>query len=101
MKVVWTEAADTDRERIVLFIAADNPHAAIELDALFTAAADSLAALPFRGRIGRVADTRELVVHKNYILVYGHDALRATLYIKAVVHAALQYPPEPVVPDRP
>lgn len=93
MRVVWTDPADEDRERIVFFIAQDNPLAAVEMDELFTAAADSLAALPARSRTGRLPDTRELVVHKNYILVYGVDEANDTIYIKAVLHAARQWPP--------
>ena len=71
MRVVWTDPADEDREQIFLFITQDNPQAALEIDDLFTAAADSLATFPTRARVGRISDTRELVVHKNYILVYG------------------------------
>jgi addiction module RelE/StbE family toxin len=94
MRVVWTEPAEGDRERITLFIAQDDPHAALELDALFTAAADSLATFPTRARQGRVHGTRELIVHRNYILVYGFDDDVDTVYIKAVLHASRQWPPE-------
>ena len=45
MRVVWTDPAEEDRERIILFIVQDNPQAALEMDALFTVAADSFAKL--------------------------------------------------------
>jgi len=93
MRVVWTDPAEEDRGRIVLFIAQDNPQAALEMDELFTAAADSLAAFPTRSIIGRVSGTRELVVHRHYILVYGIDETADTVYIKAVLHTARQWPP--------
>jgi addiction module RelE/StbE family toxin len=93
MRVVWTDPAEEDRERIVLFIAQDNPQAALEMDDLFTAAADSLAAFPTRAKTGRVSGTRELIVHKNYILIYGIDEDADTVYIKAVLHTARQWPP--------
>jgi len=32
MRVVWTDPADEDREQIFLFIAQDNPQAALEID---------------------------------------------------------------------
>ena len=94
MKVVWTEPADKDREQIVSFIALDNPQAAIEMDSLFTEAGASLGNFAFRGRSGRVANTRELLVHKNYIIVYCIDKIAEIVYINAVLHAARQYPPE-------
>jgi addiction module RelE/StbE family toxin len=94
MRVVWTDPAEDDRERIVLFIAQDNPQAALEMDDLLTAAADSLAVFPTRAIIGRVSGTKELIVHRNYILVYGIDEDADTVYIKAVLHTARQWPPE-------
>jgi len=94
MRVVWTDPAEEDRERIVLFIAEDNPLAAVEMDELFVATGDSLATLSARGRPGKIPDTRELVVHKNYLLVYGFDDDADTVYIKAVLHASQLWPPE-------
>ena len=94
MKVVWTDPAEADRERIVLFIAQDNPHAAIAMDALFTEAALSLALFSARGRRGRSPLSRELIVHKNYILVYGIDEEAGIIYIKSLLHSSQQYPPE-------
>ena len=94
MIVVWTEPALRDREDIILFIADDNVDAAIEMDTAFTNTSNSLAKFPFRGRLGRVNNTRELVVHKNYILVYGIDNTNCVVYIKSVLHTAKQYPPE-------
>ena len=98
MRVVWTEPAEEDRERIIFFIAQDDPQAALEMDDLFTAAADSLATFPTRARLGRVHGTRELIVHKNYILVYGFDEDAAAIYIKAILHASRQWPPEDAEP---
>ena len=94
MKVVWSEPADEDREKIILFIAQDNPQTAVAMDTLFTSSADSLAHLSTRARLGRVHGTRELVVHKNYILVFGIDENVDTIYIKAVLHSSQQWPPE-------
>jgi len=94
MKVVWAEPADEDRQKIIFFIAQDNPKAAVELDALFTDAANSLSTLPLRGRPGRLPDTRELVVHKNYIVVYAYDVSSDIVYITAALHASRLWPPE-------
>lgn len=92
MNVVWTDPAEEDREQIVFFIAEDNTLAAAEMDARFTAAADSLMTLPFKGRPGRVENTRELIVHPSYILVYSFDEVTDTVYIKALLHTSRQYP---------
>ena len=44
---------------------------------------------PYLYRPGRVAGTREAVVHPNYILVYR---VRETIEILAVLHARRRYP---------
>lgn len=52
--------------------------------------ASYLLAHPALGRLGRVAGTRELVAHQNYILV--HDLAGDSLRILRVLHAARQWP---------
>jgi plasmid stabilization system protein ParE len=94
MGVIWTDPAEEDRERIIFFIAEDNPAAAVEMDILFVTAGDDLAWLPFKGRPGRVKNTRELLVHPHYILVYSHDEAADVVYIKAVLHISRQWPIE-------
>jgi len=44
---------------------------------------------PYLYRSGRVAGTREAVVHPNYILVYR---VTETIEILAVLHARQRYP---------
>ncbi|MCI4592413.1 type II toxin-antitoxin system RelE/ParE family toxin [Sphingobium sp. BYY-5] len=43
------------------------------------------------GRPGRVAGTRELVAHRNYILVY--DVAESEIRILRLLHAARRWPP--------
>lgn len=69
MELFWTPEAIHDREVIYDYIEADNPVAALALDELFEEKAGRLVDHPGMGRIGRVMGTRELVAHKNYILV--------------------------------
>jgi toxin ParE1/3/4 len=64
VKLEWTAAAISDRERIYRYIEADNPRAAILLDERFRNVAARLKAFPNLGRPGRVADTREFVAHR-------------------------------------
>ena len=93
MKVVWTDPALKDRENIINFIAEENPYAAVEMDSLFTSAGKSLEKMPDRGRVGRVIKTRELVIHKHYLIVYSIDLQCSVVYIKAIVHTSRKYPP--------
>ncbi|THF62056.1 type II toxin-antitoxin system RelE/ParE family toxin [Pseudothauera rhizosphaerae] len=91
MKLVWTRLAAADRREIRAYIAQDNPAAALALDELFAEKAGRLADHPGLGRPGRVAGTRELVAHQNYILVY--DMAGDLVRVLRVLHAARQWPP--------
>ena len=90
MAVNWTEAAQRDRDRIYDHIENDDPLAAIRMDERVVAAAERLASFPQLGRIGRVSGTRELVVHRNYVLVYLLDD--AGPNILRVRHVAQRWP---------
>ena len=70
MELFWAPEAIHDREVIYDYIEADNPVASLALDELFEEKAGRLVDHPGMGRLGRVMGTRELVAHKNYILVY-------------------------------
>ena len=70
MKLHWTRRATTDLDRFAAHIAADNPLAARDFAAAIRTRVERLAQHSFLGRPGALADTRELVVHRNYILTY-------------------------------
>ncbi len=61
------------------------------MDALFSAAAGRLPALPKLGRPGKIAGTRELIPHGNYRLVYEIED--ETVWVLALVHTRRQWPP--------
>lgn len=92
MKLVWTRPATADRREIRTYIAQDNPVAALAIDELFTEKASRLVDQANIGRPGRVSGTRELVAHKNYILIY--DVVGNLVRVLRVLHAARQWPPE-------
>jgi toxin ParE1/3/4 len=91
VKLVWTPEARGDRDAIYTHIERDNPRAASDLDELFAKRAAHLVSHPMVGRPGRVANTRELVAHPNYILIY--DIAGQTVRVLRVLHAAQQWPP--------
>ncbi|MDO9224664.1 MAG: type II toxin-antitoxin system RelE/ParE family toxin [Pseudomonadota bacterium] len=86
MELFWTPEAIQDRDEIYDYIEADNPVAALAIDELFEEKAGRLVDHPGIGRPGREAGTRELVAHKNYILVY--DMAGDVLRVLRVLHAA-------------
>lgn len=91
MNLFWTRPAQQDRRNIRDHIAADSLRAAIALDELFSTKAKRLIDHPGLGRPGRLVGTRELVVHRNYILIY--DTVGDTIRLLRVLHAARQWPP--------
>ncbi|MFC5373530.1 type II toxin-antitoxin system RelE/ParE family toxin [Brevundimonas faecalis] len=90
VKLVWTRLASNDRKDIREYIAADNSTAALALDELISEKAARLVHDPGLGRKGRVPGTRELVAHRNYILVY--DLADDQVRILRVLHAARPWP---------
>ena len=87
--VKWQPTAAEDLEEIIDYIAERNPVAAYELEDHILKSAESLAEQPYKGRGGRVAGTRELLVHPNYWLVYEISDL---IKITNVVHTRKLYP---------
>lgn len=91
MPVVWSVASEADLEEIVDFIAQDNFNAAMELATrIVSVVEENLPENPHMGRPGRVAGTRELIVHKNYLVVYRVAA--AQIEVLMVRHAAQLLP---------
>jgi toxin ParE1/3/4 len=91
MKIEWSRFALADRDEIFNYIEAESPKAAVRIDACFVEQVKSLMAFPNRGRQGRIAGTRELVITTTpYIVTYcvGNDAIR----ILRVLHGAQAWP---------
>jgi len=90
MELFWTPEAIQDRDGIYDYIAADNPSAALDLDELLSKKAARMVDHPGLGRLGRLQGTRELVAHRNYILIY--DVADDLVRVLRVLHAARQWP---------
>ena len=85
MEVVWLEGAVADLTEIFAFIASRDPGAAQRVAATLRRTASRLDVHPNRGRKGRVAGTRELVVPRlPFVIAYRVGAGRVE--IVRVVH---------------
>ena len=89
LPLVWTDDATRDLLEIADYIGPRNFAAAQRLIAAIRHAAETLPDHPYLYRLGRIAGTREAVVHPNYILVYR---VTGTIEILAVLHARQRYP---------
>ncbi len=87
----WLPSAEAALEEIVDFIAVDNLAAALELgDQILSAVEAQLTHHPHIGRPGRVAGTRELVVHRDYIVIY--QVRTDAVVVLDIIHAARLHP---------
>lgn len=77
---------------IITFIAGRNALAAADLRERIELCAERLVDHPFLYRPGRVAGTREAVVHPNYIVIYR--VTDEAVEVLNVVHSRQLYPPE-------
>jgi toxin ParE1/3/4 len=89
--VEWKDMARADLLAIVDYISDDNPDAAQQLKDDIEAKTSQLPFHPDIYRPGRIAGTREMVAHPNYIVVYAVNSRAIT--ILRVLHAAQSWPP--------
>ncbi|MGH8439226.1 MAG: type II toxin-antitoxin system RelE/ParE family toxin [Pseudomonas sp.] len=90
MRLVWRALALKDREQILEHIATDNPDAAIALDENFEIKAQQAQQRPMLYKAGRFPDTREIVVHPNYVMIYRVTA-DSVEFIR-VLHSRQRWP---------
>ena len=93
MNIRWSPAATDNLSRIFEYLRPENPSAAQRVVKTIYESAGSLDSFPYRGRMGRVEGTRELVLPSlPFVIVYR--VLEDTVEIAAVIHGAQQWPPE-------
>jgi addiction module RelE/StbE family toxin len=90
MAVKWTKTALPDLVAIVAYIEKDNAERAKSFALEIQAKTNSLVEFPDMGRPGRVIDTRELVIHPNYIIAYRVRG--KVVEILRVRHVAQRWP---------
>lgn len=89
MIVEWRPEAVADLWEILDYIDERNPQAAEGLYAEIERATSALPEHPYLYRLGRVLNTREIIVHPNYLVIYR---LIDRIEILSVLHARQQYP---------
>ena len=91
MSIVWYPSALDDLESLRTSVAQDDPGSAAVIAQRILDAVETLAEFPQRGRLGRVAGTRELVVPRTpYIVAYrvSDDVIE----LLRVLHGAQRWP---------
>ena len=89
MVVEWRPRARRQLKEIYEYIEERDPGAAESLVGLIREAVVTLAENPHIYRRGRVPNTREMVVHPNYLVIYR---VTDRVTVLDVLHARLRYP---------
>ena len=93
MRLIKTGTYRADLEKIVDYIARDNPKAALAVWDEIETQVDRLVVYPNSGRPGRVEETRELIVNRTPFIV-GYRIAGDVVLILRVLHGAQQWPEE-------
>lgn len=89
MLVEWRSEARAELWQILNYIGDRHLVAAIQLYEAVEGATSALPEHPYLYRVGRVHNTREIVVHPNYLVVYR---VTDRIEILSVLHARREYP---------
>jgi toxin ParE1/3/4 len=91
MALVWSARAKRDVREIGTYIAQNNRAAAVAMVKRIVATAENLNEYPLMGQVGRVDDTRELIISSApYIVVYRTTT--RGIRIIAVMHTSREWP---------
>jgi len=91
VKLRWTLPAVDHLREIFDYIAADNPAVAARTVERIRNAIRQTARMPYAGRVGRVAGTREIIVPGTSYLV-AYRVLDDMIHVLAVLHGARRWP---------
>ena len=90
LRLKWRPLAETDLLDILDYIGQDNPDAALSLVEMIRDKTEASRTRPRMYREGRMRGTREMVVHRNYIVFYRVS--EHTVTVQRVKHARRQWP---------
>ncbi len=91
MEVTWHRRARQDLARIRVYVGTDNPLATRQVAQRILQALSLLADQPGLGQVGRVPDTRELVISGTPSIA-AYRVVRGTMVILRVLHGAQRWP---------
>lgn len=86
MNVRWSVSAEADRIAVFAYTAKDSIFAADALDMLFEESVDALTELGAGSTLGTRPETREIVVHPKYKLIYDRAGEEVTILAIVDVH---------------
>lgn len=93
MRVRWTDDADEELVTLIAYVYPHNRSAALTMYGRARSKVQQLQEFPRIGRVGRMPNTRELVIdHTPYIAVYM--IMDDIVWIMHVIHTSRQWPPE-------
>ncbi len=96
MQLKWTDLADADLDQVEAYIAQENS-IVVAIDVVLTIIDTTemmLSNHPEAGRLGRVKNTRELVINGvPFIVIYRELKTLQRIEILRVLHDAQQWPP--------
>lgn len=90
LQIVWSARSLEDLDNIASYVAQENESAAEALRDRIENSVLPAAQFPYMFRAGRVPNTREIVAHPNYIIVYR--VLTDRIRVLRVGHSRRQYP---------
>jgi toxin ParE1/3/4 len=91
LRILWTRRASAQLEAAYYFVVEENVSAAEKQLDIIKRSVEQLANFPEMGRLGRVHDTRELVIQSTpYIVAYRLKG--SIVEILALLHGARRWP---------
>ena len=91
MKIKWTKGAENNLTQIEEFIAQDKPKAAVEMVIKIIKSVGRLSDNPALGKIGRIFDTRELIISGTPFIV-PYRIKSDQIEILRVFHHSMKWP---------
>lgn len=91
MQILWTKGASKNLTHVEEYIAQANPGAAIDMVLNIIRTVELLADNPVMGRVGRLFDTRELIIGGTPFIV-PYRVKSGRIEILRVLHSSMQWP---------
>jgi toxin ParE1/3/4 len=95
-RIRWSHSARRDYRDVVEWLNDRNPAAASRIADAIENRLAMLAMMPRMGRVGRLEDTRELVIPRTpYLIIYQLEGADDQITVLRLLHGARRWPPKP------